>query len=266
MTIAGYEVKAYPPEGNTQTDISFKRRPPDQPQPNAEESAFADKAISTLSRINTLMSLLHQNYASTNEYRDYYERVLFAAQNGVGQGIGDLGQGEIALNSARQYFAEHQGPFLRKLFLYKLHKATALVLVIALLALGLLEISKITTIAILGLNLLPQLQCFLAAVVGLCLGNWAYRMLTNETLSWDNLERYGSSLYPPIIRYILLMVLIIIVMLLLGKEVIELKILSFNLNNVVFNPTDAILLGVFAGMAEKRLTATVMKAFAEKSK
>lgn len=263
MSIGGYEVKPYPEKDAHPLQISFKRQPLNQPQPSVEETKFADKIINTLTRMNALMAGLYADFAKKMEYRDYFQRLLYAAQNGVETGVGELVQGEASVASFRDYFVANEGPKLRAQFLKKLHRATLFFLLLAIICLVLLESVGVGRLMLLGKDWLIALQSLSVATLGLCLANWIYRMLSHEELSWENLRQFSSAVYSPFVRYLLLITLIIIVMILLDKKIIEVTILTYDLQSLVTNPEDAILLGLFAGLAEKRLTSSLLNTFAE---
>jgi len=230
---------------------------------NIEETEFANKIIKTLTRINALMAKLYTDFAQKAEYRDYFQRLLYAAQNGVETSVGDLVQGEASVTSFREYFVANEGPKLRALFLKKLHLATLLFLMSALVGLVVLDPLGEGKLMLLGKDWLVPLQSLSVAILGLCLANWIYRMLSHEELNWENLRQLSSAVYPPIVRYLLLITLIITSMILLDKKIIEVTILTYNLQSLVANPEDAILLGLFAGLAEKRLTRSLLSTFAD---
>lgn len=263
MSAGGYDVQPYPVDADDPTDISFRRQPANQDQPSTEQTEFACEAGRVLQRINALMAVTTPNFAEDARYREYFDRLLYAAQNGVQSNSGDLVQGTTALNTVKSYFISREGPRLRAKYLQRLHRATLTFSLLALVALLVLDKQAQGTLKLLGTDWQQPLQALAVAALGMCLATWAYRMFVHETLTWENLRQYGTAAYSPSIRYLMILALILASMLLLGKDVIQLQILSLDLASFETDPVNGVFLGLLAGLAEKRLTGAVMSAFAE---
>lgn len=263
MSKGGFVVETYPVDEEHPISISFKRRPPDEPQPSVEETAFATEIGKALARINALMGGFSKEFPANDRYRDYFQRVLLAARNGVGSDIGDLAQGQAGLSSVKDYFVSSEGPRLRKDYLSRLHDATVRVGLLALVALIVLENISAGQFMVLEVDWRQPAQSLAVATLGICLATWTYRMLTNETLTWDNLRQYGASAYSPNVRYLVLIAMVVVMMILLGTRIVELTVVSFDLSSFTSDPKSAIVIGLFAGLAEKRMTLLVLNTFNE---
>ena len=259
----GFKVTHYPENVDNPNGIAFQRLPVGDPQPSKEQTEFASAIDTVMHRINRLMSTTAANFADQDSYRDYYIRVFYAAQNGVAPTNGDLVQGMTALESAKAYFIANEGPHLRKFYLHRLHRITVTFIILAIVSLVILEFVGPGIITIIDNDWLKPLQSLAIAVLGICLGTWLTRMLANETLTWDNLRHYGTNVYSPTIRYIMLIALTILLMILLGTKMVELKVMEFDLSSFISDPKSAVVLGLMAGIAEKRMTNVVLNAFAE---
>jgi len=140
---------------------------------------------------------------------------------------------------------------------------TAIFAIAALVALLVLECVGANQLIVLAIDWQKSAQALAVATLGICLSVWLTRMLNNETLTWENLPQYGTTAYSPMIRFLILVALTALLMILLGTGIVEVTIMTFDLNSFTDDPKNAIVIGLFAGLAEKRMTNIILNTFAE---
>lgn len=259
MTQRGFEVKKYPDGEEHPYAIAFHRLNGAEKQPTADEILFTGEIEDALRRVSNLLSEGDPKFLGSDSFKDYYNRLFFAAQNGVEHGSGNLAIGRVSLESTKDYFVQMEGPRLRKRFLRKLHWAAFFYVFGAFCLLFVLE--EQTKIVMIGIDWVPYFQALMVTTITLGFAAWLRRMLDHGANTWDTLKEFGTANYPISVRFTVLIGIAIMFMLLLGTGVVDFEFVSYSLQDYVDDTKIQALIGVSCGMAERRVTAVITNAF-----